>query len=57
VAAIDGRVRPLGEECSPETGRHKRGKDMIAEHSRAFPQPAGHQGISRGLIRVVGYGS
>jgi len=30
---------------------------MIAESSLALPQPAGHQGISRGLIRVVGYGS
>jgi hypothetical protein len=37
-------------------GAIKRGKDMIAENSLALPQPAGHQGISRGLIRVVGYG-
>jgi hypothetical protein len=30
---------------------------MIAEHSLAVPQPAGRQGISRGLIRAVGYGA
>jgi hypothetical protein len=30
---------------------------MIAEHSLALPQAARHQGISRGLIRVVGYGA
>jgi hypothetical protein len=30
---------------------------VIAEHSLAVPQPSGHQGISRGPIRVVGFGS
>jgi hypothetical protein len=38
-------------------GRDRTGKDMIAGHSLALPQTAGHRGISRGLIRVVGYGS
>ena len=41
----------------PQRGAIKRGIDTIAAHSLALPQPAGHQGISRGPIRVVGYGS
>jgi hypothetical protein len=41
----------------PQGARSNGGKDTIAEHSHTLPQPDGHQGIGRGLIRVVGYGS
>ena len=40
----------------PQGARSNGKKDMIAEHSFSLPQPAGHQGIGRRLIRVVDYG-